>query len=397
MNALMKDISADRAAAPRIWINTPGKDAPDWVVEAMTTGQVASDGTFNIDTPKGIVRVLKGQAVVEVDGFTFGCPSNQIQTVIAEARANPPKPGQAKPPAPPEPRRTAPPAAVASTSAPAAPPPSPEPTAKPKAVRPLIALGSPPTIEWVGVDRLKVDDSYQRDIEGGASQSLIRQIAMEWDWRLCIPLLVSRRADGMYVIDGQHRKEGAEARGDIPHLPCAVFTFEHPAEEAELFVQANKSRRPMQRLDQFHAAIVAGDEKACAINSIVTEAGLTVGRNQAWQMIKPGEVVFVNAVQRLARIHGRDEAVAALKLIAEAFEGQPFPTAGAMFEALMAFVAERKQADTPVDMALLGRVLAAIPFKEWKGKVEGAANGYQRNDMMKAALTAAYDEAQGEG
>jgi hypothetical protein len=52
-----------------------------------------------------------------------------------------------------------------------------------------------------------------------ASQALIRQIARHWDWDLCLPLVVSRRADGsLYVIDGQHRLAAARIRGDIDHL-----------------------------------------------------------------------------------------------------------------------------------------------------------------------------------
>lgn len=402
MNAIsmeMKlDAAANRVAQPRIWINAPGKDRPVWVDEFMTNGQVASDGTFNIETGKGTARVLKGHAVVEVDGYAYACASAQIQATIAAARANPPKPGSARMAAP-EPERPVP-------AAPQ-PPQAAEPAKVPAKVKLLATVGKPPVIEWIAPEELEVDDTYQRDIEGSASQSLITEIASAWDWRLCVSLICSRRNDGkVYVIDGQHRKEGGQLRnrlfreagmfeGFIAHLPCTVHSGLTPEQEAELFVRANKARRPVQRLDQFHAALAAGDPKTVELNKLITEAGLRVGRSQAWQMIKAGEVVFVSAVQRAAKLHGRETALKALKLIGEAFAGQPFPTAGAMFNAIISFTAEREKAGAPVDFSLLGNVLAGSTFQEWKEMVVGATNGFDRDAQMEANIAAAYDEAAG--
>lgn len=387
-------------AAPRIWINTPGKSPPDWVSATMTNGQIAGDGTFNIDTPKGTARVQKGHAVVEIDGHAYSCPSAQIQSTIAEAKANPPRASA------PRPAAKAPAAAPVQPADPSAE--TADPIKVPTKAKLLATVGKPPVIEWIAPEELDVDDTYQRDIEGVASQALIVDIATAWDWRLCVSLICSRRADGkVYVIDGQHRKEGGQLRnrlfreagmfeGFINHLPCTVHSGLTPEQEAELFVRANKARRPVQRLDQYHAALAAGDPKTLELNALIVEAGLRVGRNQAWQMIKPGEVVFVGAVQRVARAHGRGLAVNALKLIAEAFEGQPFSTAGAMFEAIVGFTLDRQAEERPVDNDLLRDVLAASTFKEWKAKVEGATNGYERNDLMKAALAAGYAAKGGE-
>src|SRR3546814_1597119 len=96
-------------------------------------------------------------------------------------------------------------------------------------------------MQFATTDQLLVDDSYQRSIEGGESQRLIVKIAENWDWRLCLPLIVSRRQGSLYVIDGQHRYEAAKLRGDIRDLPIVLFDFDDPKAEAELFVQANRS------------------------------------------------------------------------------------------------------------------------------------------------------------
>ena len=64
-------------------------------------------------------------------------------------------------------------------------------------------LGRRPMIEWIPPAELTIDDAYQRTTENQASQALIKRIAANFDWRLCTPLIVSRRADGRFVvIDG---------------------------------------------------------------------------------------------------------------------------------------------------------------------------------------------------
>jgi hypothetical protein len=87
-------------------------------------------------------------------------------------------------------------------------------------------LGMPPSIENRSPDELNIDDAYQRSIDTGPSRSLIQKIAKGWDWRMCLPLVVSKREDGsLWVLDGQHRLAAAKVRGDIPYLPCCVSVY----------------------------------------------------------------------------------------------------------------------------------------------------------------------------
>ena len=121
--------------------------------------------------------------------------------------------------------------------------------------------GRLPSIEWVHLRELAIDDSYQRSIETKASERLIGAIARAWDWDLLEVLKVSKRPDDrLFVIDGQHRKAAAALRGDIAQLPCVVKRCTGPGEEARLFIAANRGRRQMSRLDDFRAAVGAGDE-----------------------------------------------------------------------------------------------------------------------------------------
>ncbi|WP_155986263.1 hypothetical protein [Novosphingobium resinovorum] len=50
-----------------------------------------------------------------------------------------------------------------------------------------------------------------------------------------------------------------------------------------MFVAANRARRAINRLDDFHAALVAGDEDAVEINRVVEAAGLRVSRQTGSQ------------------------------------------------------------------------------------------------------------------
>lgn len=377
-------------APSRIWINATNKEAPEWVVERMTTSVIADNGSFEIEAADGIVTVEPGFAVFDFDEQIFACLPKDVQSKLAAAAGEEHEVVQELAGKTEAIREHKAAQKVAAREAPA------KKLAgdKPLNIKPMI--GSPPAPQFIAVSDLLIDDSYQRSIEGGASQKLIVKIAENWDWRLCLPLIVSRRDGRLFVIDGQHRKEGAELRGDITHLPVVVFDFDDPRAEAELFVAANRSRRAMSKLDDFHAAIVAGDPKAVAVNEVVIAAGLQVGRIQAWQYWKPGEVVFVTAIQRALHSKGKETVGRALRMIGNAFEGLVLTGVGSVFEGLIAFICERQQQNEPVDDALMETVLAENGIPGWKEAVEGAESGQERVERMRAAIAAAYGEAEGE-
>ena len=370
--------------ALKVWICAPHAEIPDWVAERMTSDR-APDGTFDIDASDGVVRVERGFAVFAQQGQVFACLPRQMQEKLATIAGDHPAVQELR-------EKTA---AMASQKA--------EHRSASKSrvkaeraagnlnLKPMI--GEPCAPQFAGLDRLNVDDSYQRSIEGGASKKLIEKIAINWDWRLCLPLLVSRRQGELFVIDGQHRLEAARLRGDIQHVPVVVFDFDDPKAEAELFVQANRSRRAIGQLDDFHAAVASGDRKALAVHEVVTGAGLVVGRNQAWQYLKAGEVVFVTAVQRALNAQGRPAAEAAMQTLARAFDGQILIGAGAVFDALCNLIHERQKANDPIDLALMEIVLAEVGLSGWKEAVDGIDGGKERAEVMLRELRTAYAEA----
>lgn len=380
--------SAPPATPSKVTIYVPGKDLPEWITERMTTGAIGADGSFEFEASDGRVLVEAGFAIFETVDQVFACRPQQVQeklsraagsdnnvvVSLAERTAHMREQKAAQRTA----ARQAP--LVKATGE------------KPLKLKPMI--GSPPAPQFIAVETLLVDDTYQRSIEGGSSQKLIVKIAENWDWRLCLPLLVSRREGRLYVIDGQHRLEAARFRGDIPHMPVVVFDFDDPKAEAELFVQANRSRRQMSKLDDFHAAVVAGDLKAVAVNEAVSNAGLSVGRIQAWQYWKPGEVVFVTAIQRALHSHGKATVEKALRMIARAFDGLVLVGVGAIFEALCTLMQQREKQGAPIDARLMERVLSEVGIPGWKEAVEGVESGQERAEVMLRALETSYAEVE---
>jgi len=224
------------------------------------------------------------------------------------------------------------------------------------------AVGEPPAIQFVAVDRLQTDPSYQRPIDNKVSRNLIEKIASGWDWRLCVPLLVAQRPEGLFVIDGQHRTEAARIRGDIPHLPCSVVAFASCADEAVTFATANRQRKVMTKLDLFRASVAAGDIEAVIINQLVTDAGLAIAMEQSPLALKPGQLAFTTALFNALRRQGRSVLSAALTTIGEVFGRQLLSNGSTIFNALV-YLFANPPADFDCDE--LHEVLGTMSAEEW--------------------------------
>lgn len=244
-------------------------------------------------------------------------------------------------------------------------------------------------IEWIPPEELSLDASYQRSTDNHASQRLILSIAANFDWRLCMPLVVSRRADGTFaVIDGQHRLLAARLR-KMDDLPCVVFTYENPEEEAKMFVAANRSRKAMNRLDDFHAALAAGDSDAHQVRQLVEDAGLTIARNTASASWKPGEIAFTASIASTLSKHGAAIVSAALTNIAEAFPGQKVVHSGSIFLGMVKVLASPAEGFDP---DRLFRALLKYTAEEWGSFVAGLKGGDTRASAIRDALMMAYEE-----
>jgi hypothetical protein len=201
-------------------------------------------------------------------------------------------------------------------------------------------IGSLPVLQYCAPEQLLIDETYQRSLDSGPSQALVRKIAAQWDWGLCQPLFVARRGDGgLYVVDGQHRLAAAVQRGDIPQLPCVVSHFDTGDKEAAAFVALNQQRRPLHALDLFKAALASGEREAAQIKLALDQAGLRLAPSTNNQSMKAGQIANVGGLQRCFRAYGDLVLVTALRVLARAYQQQVLRYAGSIFPGIVAIAA----------------------------------------------------------
>jgi hypothetical protein len=232
-------------------------------------------------------------------------------------------------------------------------------------------LGSPPTLEWRAVGELLIDATYQRTVEAGPSQTLIRRIAMFWDWGLCQPLAVSRRPDGaLTIVDGQHRASAAKLRGDIPHLPCVITSYATAGDEAAAFVALNQMRRPLSALDLFKAAVAAEDKEALLILDALRAAGLDMAPHSNWTCWKPGLVSNVGGLRECLRGKGEGVLREALLVLGHAYGGSVLRYAGTIFPGIAHIVwTERQRGSADKFGARMITMVKARTQKEWSDRI----------------------------
>ncbi|MEA3053518.1 MAG: hypothetical protein QOG72_2421 [Sphingomonadales bacterium] len=250
--------------------------------------------------------------------------------------------------------------------------------------------GRRPSIEWVPLAELSIDPAYQRSIENSASRRLIAVIARGWNWDLCMTIAVSRRPDdSLFVVDGQHRLAAARLRGDIDAMPCCITRRASAADEATLFIAANRARRPINALEDFHAAQAAGEEEAVAIATMVSHAGLRLAREKAVKWYAAGELAHVRGLRAAYRNFGARVLAAALETIGTAFADQVIDNSGALLGALLKIHAQPPQ---PFRQAVLAETLAGASPAKWsvRAQLHLLTGGQQRIDALKGVILAAY-------
>jgi len=196
--------------------------------------------------------------------------------------------------------------------------------------------GAPPSLEWVAIDRLHVDGEYQRSVEGSKSRAIIYGMVKCWNWSLCQPLVVSRRADGsLFILDGQHRHSGALERGDIPHLPCVILPGLAVAAEAETFVALNTRRQRLEQSDIFKGMLAAGDTDAAAIAAMMRETGWRLARTKNSAAWKPGDLQCAPMLVKVVRAFGQAPVRNALTALREAYPNRAVTNSSTLLKALI--------------------------------------------------------------
>lgn len=154
-----------------------------------------------------------------------------------------------------------------------------------------------------------------------------------------------------------------------------------------MFIVANRARKPINRLDDYFAALAAADEDALEIQQLVAGAGLSIARNTSSAAWRPGEVAFTSAIANAIRRFGAEITSDALSTMAEAFPNQKLTHGGAIFGALVRIMS---QPDPEFDPDRLMSTLQSRTIDEWGSFAVGLNGGDRRVAAFHDAIMDAY-------
>lgn len=180
-----------------------------------------------------------------------------------------------------------------------------------------------PVLDWIAVDRLVVDDRYQRPLTKAGWQT-IRRIAEDFRWTRFSPVLVAPLPGGLWaIIDGQHRTHAAAICG-IEKVPCMSVHMD-TAEQAHAFAGVNGTVTRITIHHVYKAALAAGEpwaERACVA---VEAAGCTLMTyNRSTAEKRCGEVFCIGLIRQLVT-SGQGSAVTAVLQALRRLDGDRRP------------------------------------------------------------------------
>lgn len=172
-----------------------------------------------------------------------------------------------------------------------------------------IADQAAPQLMWIEIERLVIDDRYQRQITK-QGEAAIRAIAEDFRWSRFSPIMVAPVQGGLYaIIDGQHRAHAAAICG-IQMVPATIALIA-PTEQAKAFIDINTRRIQVSPHTVYRAALTAGEDWAVACDAAVSAAGCRLMSFKAsTKDKKPGQVYAVTLIRRIVE-RGHAQAVTA--------------------------------------------------------------------------------------
>lgn len=169
--------------------------------------------------------------------------------------------------------------------------------------------GPAPMLTWLPVDKLIIDEAYQRPL-GKNNWAAIEKIAANFQWSRFAPVLVAPIAGGLYaVIDGQHRTHAAAMCG-IAEVPAMVVQV-GIEEQSRAFAWVNSQTIKVTMFHVLKAALAAKEDWAVRADAAVSGGGCRLMLYHPSASNKQaGEVYSVALIKRLIEA-GKDSAVTA--------------------------------------------------------------------------------------
>lgn len=179
--------------------------------------------------------------------------------------------------------------------------------------------------EMVPINRLVVDDTYQRSVTTSSARN-IRRICKSFDWAKFLPVIVTHDGETYSVVDGQHRATAALTLG-IAEVPCYVLACS-ASEAAAAFAAINGNVTPMQPIDIWFAELAAGEATASELQAVLDAAGVKVTRKKEGYLV--GETRSIGVLRRALTNYGNALLTTILQCIVETGNGNPGMIYGAV-------------------------------------------------------------------
>jgi len=174
--------------------------------------------------------------------------------------------------------------------------------------------GVPPMLEWIKLERLVIDETFQRQIREQGRRNVLR-IAENFSWSCFTPVIVAPVEGGLYsIIDGQHRATAAKLAG-AETVPCQVVLIDRQA-QASAFKAINGNVTKMSPMQLWRASLAAGEEQAVALAAAAKDADLELLTYPVPKHLqRPGQTMAVQACIAAFNQYGRETFVAAISCV----------------------------------------------------------------------------------
>ena len=233
-------------------------------------------------------------------------------------------------------------------------------------------------LERVNVAVLNVDYAapYGNGYARPLSEYRLRQLRRDWDPLAVSPLVISRRPDGLYVVDGNHRRFVAFEKG-MSQLPAMVHSGLTRQREADLYTKLGTvlGQTPWTR---FQSKLVSGDDAARDIVKIAKRHGLEINASAGRA---DGRIIAVARTEWIYARGGPDGLNWVLGFLTEAFDGVAESLGEMQLEGVFMFYVRYGD---KVERQEVARLTGASGFYAWEDRAESL---WQRVDVGKRSNT----------
>lgn len=230
---------------------------------------------------------------------------------------------------------------------------------------------------------------YQRHLNANR----VKRIAAEFDERIANAPKVSYRNGHYYVFDGQHTIAALKLRNNNCDLDilCKVYTGLTEQEEALLFAQQTGISAPLTAGAKLRAKIHGGDPEAIAFLSATQRAGFGLSFNQSHAKWK---IACIATAFGEYRQHGERIYTDALRVLAEAWEGDIDSLRSEVLQGVVRFVAlydheydpirliKQLKRISPLTIYRSGQAMSGPNYQKYMHQILKVYNGSSRSKSL---------------